>query len=66
MWTESDTTARDNSIQLSDEKIETIKTLMSEVVLGNVPNWAKDLDTTDGVWRQKMKEQSSKSNGSNK
>ena len=65
VWTQSDSTCRDNSIQLSDEKIETIKNLMSGVVLGNVPNWAKDLDTSaDGVWRQKMKDQSSKSTDS--
>merc|ERR1712227_759492 len=50
VWTQSDSTCRDNSIQLSDEKIETIKNLMSGVVLGNVPIWAKDLDTSaDGV-----------------
>ena len=35
VWSEPVT--RDDSIQLTDEKIETIKSLMSGVVLGNVP-----------------------------
>ena len=45
---------RDNSIQLSDEKIETIKNLMSGVVLGNIPAWAKDLDTKEVVKSSKQ------------
>ena len=39
VWSEPVT--RDNSIQLTDEKIETIKSLMSGVVLGNVPGEPK-------------------------
>ena len=31
-------------IEMSEEKIETIKSLMSGVVLGNVPAWARTLD----------------------
>merc|ERR1719480_509655 len=31
-------------IEMSEEKIETIKSLMSGVVLGNVPAWAATLD----------------------
>ena len=40
MWTRSE--ARE--IEMSEEKIETIKNLMSGVVLGNVPAWARTLD----------------------
>ena len=31
-------------IEMSQEKIETIKSLMSGMVLGSVPDWAKTLD----------------------
>ena len=53
VWSKEDE-ARNNSIELSDEKIETIKTLMSGVVLGNIPSWAKDLDAKDPAVRDKV------------
>merc|ERR1719273_1197854 len=42
VWTNSQT--RENSIELNDEKIATIKTIMSGVKLRTVPNWANDLN----------------------
>merc|ERR1719468_414034 len=40
VWTGSGS----REIEMSEEKIETIKSLMSGVVLGNVPAWANTLD----------------------
>ena len=40
MWSNSG--ARE--IEMSQDKIETIKSLMSGMVLGSVPDWAKTLD----------------------
>ena len=40
MWSGSGS----REIEMSEEKIETIKSLMSGVVLGNVPAWAATLD----------------------
>jgi len=45
VWTNSE--ARENSIILNDEKIATIKTIMSEVKLLGVPNWTNDLNFDD-------------------
>ena len=42
VWTNSQT--RENSIELNDEKIATIKTIMSGVKLRTVPNWANQLN----------------------
>ena len=42
VWTNSE--ARENSIELNDEKIATIKTIMSGVKLKTVPNWTNDLN----------------------
>ena len=42
VWTNSQT--RENSIELNDEKIATIKTIMSGVKLRAVPNWTNDLN----------------------
>jgi len=53
VWS-SDNDTRNNSIELNDEKIETIKSLMSGVVLGNVPSWAKDLNPKDPVLKDKV------------
>ena len=49
-------------IEMNEDKIETIKNLMSGVVLGNVPVWARELDTSDTVWRSKMGGTTNKSN----
>ena len=40
MWSSSGS----REIEMSQEKIETIKSLMSGMVLGSVPDWAKTLD----------------------
>ena len=40
MWSSSE--ARE--IEMNQEKIETIKSLMSGMVLGSVPDWAKTID----------------------
>ena len=56
VWAGAEAGCRDESIPLSEEKIATIKSLMSGVVLGNVPPWARDLGTEggSGSWRDKL------------
>ena len=40
----SDSQPRDDSIELNEEKIATIKSIMSGVKLKTVPNWTNDLN----------------------
>merc|ERR1712029_935398 len=55
VWSETKT--RD-SIPMSDDKIQTIKNLMSGMVLPNVPAWANNLDTSTQIWKEKVSGQS--------
>jgi len=57
IWSD-DTKTRD-SIPMTDDKIQTIKNLMSGMVLPNVPAWANNLDTSTQIWKEKVSGQSS-------
>ena len=50
----ADSNGRGDSIQLDDEKVETIKTLMASFRLSSVPAWAS-LEETE-IWKQKLNE----------
>ena len=43
---------REDSIELDDVKVETIKSLMSKISLPHAPSWAKD--GLDQEWRKKL------------
>lgn len=57
VWSD-DSKTRD-SIPMTDDKIQTIKNLMSGMVLPNVPAWANNLDTSTQIWKEKVSGQSS-------
>jgi len=55
----SDVKPREDSIKLDDEKVETIKSLMSNIKLPQVPVWAAEIG--DEVWKEKLSSQVKKS-----
>eukprot|EP00092_Neocalanus_flemingeri_P002943 GFUD01003148.1.p1 GENE.GFUD01003148.1~~GFUD01003148.1.p1 ORF type:complete len:168 (+),score=59.48 GFUD01003148.1:36-539(+) len=48
----SEVKPREDSIKLDDEKVETIKSLMSNIKLPQIPVWAAEIG--DDVWKEKF------------